>query len=61
MKTFRMTYPYSRLYHFLGEVQPGQEIKADENPDPNYFEEVVVRGKRDTPAVDSGVEKEENV
>ena len=38
MPRFTMTYPYARLYpSTLGLVEPGQEIEADENPDPNHF------------------------
>jgi hypothetical protein len=39
---FRHTYPYSRTFIDLGfSVEPGEVVERDENPDPNFFEEVV--------------------
>ena len=41
MPRFRMTWPYPRNWRDSGlRAQPGEVIESDENPDPNFFEEV---------------------
>lgn len=37
---FRMTWPTSRVFPDLGEVESDAVIDADENPDPAFFEPV---------------------
>ena len=40
MAQFQMTYPYERRFFDGRVVEPGEIVTADENPDPNFFEEV---------------------